>query len=179
MLAVKLHKKALPWLGSGSHLVPIVRWDAGKLQLRRWHYLLTASRTTPWPNNRVHHLTLVRIPDDLPVRFVFDYGARTNLKMGIFRSQEFRALRDWPQEVKRALQEWWDAYYARPQRRMIGSWEVVVPGGSEPGGLMSRQPELVLGKKLPDSCIKWTKDIRLLYGRQAKQRRSEKRREDG
>jgi hypothetical protein len=62
---------------------------------------------------------------------------------------------------------------------MIGSWEVVVPGGSEPGGLMSRQPELVLGKKLPDSCIKWTKDIRLLYGRQAKQRRSEKRREDG
>jgi hypothetical protein len=25
-------------------------------------------------------------------------------------------------------------------------------------------PELILGKPLPKSCIKWTKDIRLLYG---------------
>ncbi len=66
MLAVKLHKKALPWLGSGSHLVPIVRWGAGKLQVRRWHYLLTASRTTPWPNNQVHFPTMVQISDELP-----------------------------------------------------------------------------------------------------------------
>lgn len=179
MLAVKLHKTPQPWLGRGSHLVPIVRWDAGKLQVRRWHYLLTASRTTPWPNHRIHYLTMVQIPDDLPVRFLFDYGARTDIKAGIFRSLVFEALRDWPQEVKHALQEWWDAYYAQPRKQMIGNWELVVPGGSEPGGLMSRQPELVLGKKIPNSYIKWTKDIRLLYGRQASQRRAERRSENG
>jgi hypothetical protein len=173
MLAVKLHKKSMPWLGRGSHLVPIVKWEAGKLQVRRWRYVLTASRTAPWPNNQIHFLTLVQIPDDWPVRFIFDYGARTNLKMGLFQSNEFRALRDWPQEVKQALQEWWSAYYALPIRRQVGAWEVIVPGGSEPGGLMSRSPELVLGRKLPDSCVKWTKDIRLLYGRQAKRRRTE------
>lgn len=64
MLAVKLHKKAMPWLGRGSHLVPIVKWEAGKLQVRRWRYVLTASRTAPWPNNQIHFLTLVQIPDD-------------------------------------------------------------------------------------------------------------------
>jgi hypothetical protein len=39
---------------------------------------------------------------------------------------------------------------------------------------MSRQPELIFGKKLPDTCVKWTKDIRLLYGRQAKLRGAER-----
>lgn len=174
MLAVKLHKRAIPWLGRGSHLVPIVKWEAGKLQVRRWRYLLTAFKTKPWPNNQIHFLTMVQIPDDWPVRFVFDYGARTNLKMGLFQSDEFRALQDWPQEIKRALQEWWDAYHVPSQSRQIGAWKVVVPGGSEPGGLMSRSPELILGRKLPDSCVKWTKDIRLLHGRQARRRRAER-----
>jgi hypothetical protein len=26
-------------------------------------------------------------------------------------------------------------------------------------------PEFVLGKALPNSCIKWTKDVQLLYGK--------------
>ncbi len=175
MLAVKLHKKPNPWLGRGSHLVPIVRWEAGKLQIRRWHYLLTATRKTPWPNNAIHFLTLVQIPDDLPVRMMFDYGARSELKLGLVRSEDFRPWGDFPQEWKRALQAWWDAYYAQPQRRQVGFWEVVIPGGGEPGGLWSRQPELILGKKLPAACVKWTKDIRLLYSRPETRRRKERR----
>lgn len=169
MLAVKLHKKTPPWLGSGSHLVPIIKWEAGKLQVKRWHYLLSATKTKPWPNDQIHFLTMVQIPDDWPVRFVFDYNARSDsLRLGIVDSGEFRALKDWPQSMKRGLQEWWDAYYVQPFRRLMGAWEVVVPGGSQTGGLMSRQPELILGKKLPAACVKWTKDIRLLYGKHSK-----------
>lgn len=165
MLAVKLHKKENPWLGSGSHLVPIVRWDAGKLQIKRWHYLLTATKTTPWPNNQIHFLTMVKIPDHWPVRFSFDYSARSDsLRLVHFRPNEVRELKDWPQEVKLALQEWWDAYDVLPVRQQAGEWKIVVPGGFQTGGLMSCQPELILGRKLPDRCVKWTKDIRLLYG---------------
>lgn len=29
-------------------------------------------------------------------------------------------------------------------------------------------PEIILGEKLPDSCIKWTKDLRLLYKKETK-----------
>lgn len=174
MIAIKLHKKAQPWLGTGSHLVPIIKWQAGKLQVRRWHYLLTATKATPWPNNQIHFLTMVQVPDDWPVRFSFDYSARSDsIRLGRFNPNEFRALKDWPPEVKRAMQEWWDAYYVKPVRRQVGFWEVVVPGGSQTGGLMSRQPELILGKKLPASCVKWTKDIRLLYGRQSKRQRAD------
>ena len=176
VLAVKLHKSAHPWLGRNCHLVPIVEWKAGKLQVQRWRYLLTASKTKSWPNNQIHFLTLVQIPNDWPVRFAFDLSARSdNLRLGHFNPKEFRALKDWPQEVKDVLREWWDAYYVLPLRRTVGAWEVVVPGGPQPGGLISRQPELILGKRLPASCVKWTKDIRLLYGRQAKRRRAEKR----
>lgn len=173
MLAVKLHKKPHPWLGSGSHLVPIIKWDSGKLQIKRWHYLLTATKKTPWPNNQIHFLTLVQIPDDLLVKFVYDYSARSDtLRLGLVNPDEFRALKDWPDVVKQDIQQWWDAYYLEPSRRLIGSWELITAGGSQTGGLMSRQPEVILGKKLPDSCIKWTKDIRLLYNRKAKKGRA-------
>lgn len=106
VLAVKLHKKAHPWLGGGSHLVPIIKWDSGQLQVRRWHYLLTATKTKPWPNNTIHYLTMVQIPDDWPVRFVFDYSARSDsLRLGHFNSEVFLRLKDWPQEMKQAIQE--------------------------------------------------------------------------
>jgi hypothetical protein len=34
MLAVKLYKKAMPWLGRGSHLVPIVKWEGRAMKAR-------------------------------------------------------------------------------------------------------------------------------------------------
>lgn len=140
MLAVKLHKKPTPWLGRGSHLVPIVKWDAGKLQLRRWIKLLGGMQ------KQIRFLTLVQIPDEHPVRIVFAYGASNFIKR-VYWCEDYEPLRDWPVELKQALQEWWDATRG------------------EPGGLMADEPELILGKKLPKSCIKWTKDIRLLYRR--------------
>jgi hypothetical protein len=55
-----------------------------------------------------------------------------------------------------AIAEWWDAT----------RW--VEQGDS--GGLMVDEPRVILGQKLPDSAILWTKDVRLLQGRGAARR---------
>jgi hypothetical protein len=79
---------------------------------------------------------MLRIPDDWPVRFVFDYSARSDsLRLGIFHADEFRALLDWPQPVKWALEEWWEAYHLQPLRRQVGAW-----GSRCAGGFANRWP---------------------------------------
>ena len=93
-------------------------------------------------------MTLVKIPPDHPVRLCFTYGASNFIKQVVW-STEYRPLREWPPEYIRAIAEWWDA---------PGGWS-----GDEPGGLMVDEPRLFLGRKLPDTCIRWTKDVRLLY----------------
>ncbi len=40
-----------------------------------------------------------------------------------------------------------------------------------PGAPMAEYPELILGRRLPAGSIKWTKDVRLLYGRTAPRQR--------
>ena len=186
MLAVKLHKKAIPWLGKGSHLLPIITWDAGNLQLRKWRKLLTASRTTPWTNNQINFLTLAQIPDNHPVRFRFASGPSNFVKEWWYDSGDCRPLRDYPDALKRYLAEWWDAYNRKSRTVVdrdgipvrVGGFEFAIQGHFETGGLMADAPELILGKALPRSCVKWTKNLRLLYGRKTPRRRPGGRIED-
>ncbi len=145
MLAVKLHKRPQAWLGKGSHLVPVISWKAARVQIMHWKCFLTTSYPTLSPNNKINYITLVRIPDDHPVQFFFTYGP-SNFMKRVYWFDCYHPLRKWPNELKQALAEWWDA-------QLSGS-----------GGLMVNEPRVILGKKLPKSCIKWTKDIRLLYG---------------
>ncbi len=142
MLAVMLHKAKKPPLRKGATLVPVVNWRAGSVQVRR------ILKMDNYLKNRVHYLTLVRIPKDFRVRFLFTYGPSNFIKQVCWFS-EFQALSAWPAEVKQALQEWWDAKWSGPFEG--------------PGGLMADEPRLELGATLPASCIRWTKDIRLLY----------------
>jgi hypothetical protein len=142
MLAVKLHRSKKPPLRKGSLFVPVMNWTAGDVQVRR---MLNAEN---YPQNRVHYFTLVRIPEHFPVRFKFTYGASNFIKQVCWFT-EFQPLRSWPSEVKHALHEWWDA-----------KWQALFEG---PGGLMADEPRVEIGATLPESCIKWTKDIRLLY----------------
>jgi len=147
MLAVKLHKDRRPWLGKGCHLIPIVSWPAARVHIHEWMRVLPTNRRTVYPNTRTNYITLVKIPDDLPVCFRFCYGNSNWLK-AICWSNEFKPLKDWPQDVKKAIGDWFD--------------------GSEnwgPGGAAADEVEVILGAQLPSSCVKWTKDVRLLYGR--------------
>jgi hypothetical protein len=188
MLALKLHKKSIPWLGSGSHLLPVITWDAANLQLRKWRKLLTAAkgRTTPWPNTQINFVTLAQIPDNHPVRFRFASGPSNFVKESWYDAGDCRPLQEYPDALKRYLAEWWDAYN-RESRKVVdkngmpvrfGGLEVVIQGRFETGGLLADAPELILGKALPKACAKWTKDLRLLYGRKTPRRRLDARSEE-
>jgi hypothetical protein len=181
MLAVKLHKKSAPWLGKGSHLMPVIKWEAANHQLRKWRRLLTAAkgRITPWPNDQINFVTLMRIPDDHPVRFRFASGPSNSLKLWWYDAGDCRPLRDYPDSLKRYLTVWWNAYNRDSQRMidkdgmplLLGGFELVISGRFETGGLLADAPELILGKALPKGCVKWTKDLRLLYNRKVPRRR--------
>ncbi len=147
MLAVKLHLKPKPWLGKESRLVPIIDWRSGRAQIRAWMRC----------DRKERYMTLVRIPEDHPVRICFTYGNSNFIKQVVW-PMEFQPLKDWPAEYVRAITEWWDA---RP-------WSGGTP---ETGGLMVDEPRLFLGRRLPDSCILWTKDTRLLYNKPASRSR--------
>lgn len=141
MLAVKLHNRPRVSLGKNACLVPIVDWRSGRVLVRQW---LRSTRDA-------RYLTLVRIPPSHPVCLHFFYGPDTFMRQVVWPS-EFMPLREWPPEFLHALGEWWDA------------WRDPHMANSEPGGLMVEEPDLVLGAPLPDACIRWTKDVRLLYG---------------
>jgi len=145
MLAVKLHRALHPRLVKESCLVPIVDWRSGRVQIQTW---------LRWAK-RDRYITLVRIPADHPVRICFSIGNSDFIKQVVWPF-EFRPLREWPKEYIRAIAEWWDA-----------------PGWTrdEPGGLMVDEPQLFLGRRLPDNCIRWTKDVRLLRRRRPPRRR--------
>lgn len=149
MLAIKLHRTLRPGLGKDAFLIPIVDWKAGRPQVRAW---------LRWRSDRDRYLTLVRVPDDHPVSIRFTYG-KSNFIKAVAWPQEFKPLREWPKDYVKAIGLWWDAY----------RW----PGTSstESGGLLVDEPRLFLGRKLPDSSILWTKEIRLLYYKKKPARR--------
>jgi len=142
MLAVKLHHAKRPRLVKEAFLIPIIDWKSGRVQVKAW-------LRWRWKDR---YMTLVRIPDEHPVRICFTYGNSEFIKQVVW-PLEFRPMKDWPREYISAINEWWDA------------WPLPRPGDTELGGLMVNEPRLFLGRKLPDSCILWTKDIRLLYHR--------------
>ena len=142
MLAVKLHRTPRPRLVKDVFLVPIIDWKSGRVQIKAW-------LRWRWKDR---YITLARIPDDHPVRICFTYGNSNFIKQVVW-PLEFRSIKEWPRDYVRAISEWWDA------------WRLPRPGDTELGGLMVNEPRLFLGRKLPDSCIKWTKDLRLLYHR--------------
>jgi hypothetical protein len=139
MLAVQLHPGPKPQLRKEACLVPIIDWPSGRVQIRAW--LKYAKRD--------RYLTLVRIPKEHPVRICFTYGNSSFIKAVLWPT-DFQPLREWPAEYVRAIAEWWNA------RRWSN-------GDVEPGGLMVDEPRLFLGRRLPDGCVLWTKDLRLLY----------------
>lgn len=155
MLAVKLHRKKRPWLGRGSHLVPVLRWDYARIRIKNWIRTLESSR---WVDNHtIRYVTLVRIPDDHPVGLQCDWIEKA---FGFFSGESvqrdsqgrwmFPTLREVPQEYKEELLRWSDP-----------EWTKYISG--RVGGPFWTHPEVILGAPLPASRILWTKSRLLLY----------------
>ncbi len=148
MLAIKLSKTPRPRLSKDAFLVPIVDWKSGRQQIRAW---------MRWRSDRDRYITLVRVPDDHPVSIRFSYG-KSNFIKAIAWPMEFKPLREWERDYVKVIGEWWDAY----------RWPR--SGSDESGGLLVDEPRLFLGRKLPDAAVLWTKEIALLYGREARRK---------
>lgn len=149
MLAVKLHKRKKPNLERGSHLVPLVGWDAGKIQVKRWLHILNWYNQGR-PNNAIRYITLVHIPDQHPVFLGLHWEAKD---FGV----EFKPWCQWEQELKQMLKL---AKKGQKALYFYDSEARELPVGYP----IAKTPELILGARLPKKCILWTKDVRLLYG---------------
>ena len=157
MLAVKLHKDKKPWLGKGSYLIPIVSWELDRIRVKSWLHILDADAKRGWvPKTKtryrypIRYITLVKIPDDHPVCLYLSWLERQLLG----REMEFKPLRDIPRERKEKLLK-------------SNSW-----------GPSHYEPELILGAPLPESCIIWKKDIRLLFEGDRRSKLKERYREE-
>lgn len=149
MLAIKLHKNKEPWLGKSSFLIPIASWETGKFHIKNWIRLLQERPRFHGKkliqNNRINNITLVKIPEEHPVII---FHSPTS-KMGVnLKNPDFPKLKNHGEFLEDGY--WWDDN----RQRLKLSFE---------DGPADTWPEMILGKKLPDSSIKWTKDIRLLY----------------
>ena len=160
MLAVKLHKRKAPYLGRGSFLVPIRTWQSGKLHVRNWVGLLNRSNRGA-PNDCIRYITLVKIPDDHPVFIGLDWSIK------MIRRVEFTELA----QIDAAIKEQLDLV-PPGEKGPLYMQNYIVPDPI-PGAPMAEYPELILGRRLPSNSIKWTKDVRLLYGGRGKTLRPE------
>ena len=169
MIAVKLHKKRKPWLGRGSYLIPIFNWTYGKTYIRNWLRTLEESKGR---RKEYKYITLVKIPDKTFLYIhddwcsylkylweLYKYGSLpavqisggSDMKVDIV-NREFDLNEFWKvnKEAWKPLKEHQKKYKDWFSGISGGTWEIT-------------HPEIILGENLPDSCIKWTKDLRLLY----------------
>lgn len=111
------------------------------------------------------YITLVRIPKNHLVRFHVDWSAgrewNDERKCMVSRELPFvpideieRELLNQLKPMQKELKED-DVYYVGQGYGILGPW----PAGKPSAEL----PELILGADLPRSCLKWTKDLRLLF----------------
>ena len=157
MLAVRLHKKKRPSLNKGAFLIPIMSWQAGKLQIRDWVWTLN-NQNKGGPNNAIRYITLVKIPDDHPIAMFADWAVRQEMLEG---KVIFKPLQKHKAKLKSNIKKWHE--YNLDRALQFGrTYSIPLHGGP------LKAPELILGKALPKSCIKWTKDIKLLYGKKPK-----------
>lgn len=138
MLGVKLHSQKRVKLGPGSYLIPILRWDSGKIFVRRWVKRL--NRNTNPSVTRVRFVTLVSIPDNHPIA-MYVTAVGKNLA-----EHRFRPLNEIPDDEQTQITLWYDRLAATAE-----------------DSVLANQPEVVLGSTLPRKHIKWTKQVQRLY----------------
>ena len=141
LLAVKLHKKAKPFLGKGSFLVPVLCWEKAHRDVRNWISMLNHHNRFR-PNNKILFVTLVRIKDNFPCTLNDDW---------IVQDDDYVTWKQVPAKMKEEQVHW-----------LNDNERQVAATGSF--------PQLILGSTVPSACILWTKDARLLFRGDMKRR---------
>lgn len=161
MLALKIHKNKRPNTNHGTFWIPIVDWGSAKIHLRNWSKLLA--------NYKVKYITLIRIPKHHPVFFAVDYTVKEIIEPENLPQRgrpkfspmrlPFVPLESIDKELLATLKP---LTYRLPEILHHVGQHYSIIGPEEIGHPLSEYPELILGEDLPKSCIKWTKDIKLL-----------------
>jgi hypothetical protein len=156
MLALKVHKGKHPNTQFGSFWIPIVDWRTARIHLKNWSTTMARLRA-------VRYLTMISVPNRHPVFVGVDWSARFGIAV---KHLPFVPLCEIEQSVLATLKP---LPAALPE-----AWHHVGQGfriGARGAGMPSAEyPEMVLGADLPDRCIKWTKDIRLLVRSDTRER---------
>ena len=160
MLALKLHKTKRPNIGAKTFWIPIIDWRTARIHLSNWY------KTLDHPKGKgINYITMAKIPKDHPVVLHVDwavkYGTRINelpfVPMAQIETEIIDALKPLQDRLGEGL------YH-------VGQGYIVFGEDLDPGRPVSEFPELILGAELPRSCVKWTKDVRLLFRGDKRQR---------
>ena len=155
MLALKLHKTKRPNLGATTYWIPIIDWKTAKVHIRNWY------ATLQHPNRGgkgVNFITMVSIPRDHPVCLKVDWSVPVGVPITELPFVPFRDIEPQLIDTLRPLERKLDdrVYH-------IGQGLMILGDGTQVGAPLASHPELIVGAPLPKSCVKWTKDIRLLF----------------
>lgn len=135
MLALVVHPDKKPVLAKGSMVVPLARWEDSKIPLRILREEAKNAGRAP-----DHFVTLVKLPDTQTVAIVIG-NPRVESKQ-----LQFAQLRNISAEDRELIEKSFANFRNPPQAELGPTW-------------LAR---LVLGEKLAEGCVKWTKDFRLL-----------------
>ena len=156
MLAAKLHKNTRPWLGTGSHLVPIAEWRVANLHIKRWISTLNRYNSSR-PNSTINWISLVRVPDSTRVVLSPRWSDT------VFGEISPAPLREQWMTRERVL-KFWERHAAEsaPTPEYIRRiWSNNWGDGSHD----VCEPELVLLEPLGAASVLWTKDVRKLFSK--------------
>lgn len=146
MLAVKLHKIRKPYLGNGSYVVPLFNWKSGESLVRLWSRVLNRSNRG-MPNDKVRFMTLVRIPDDLPVSLHNDW---------INKTFEFLPWKEHPRENHEIP---WKSAKQKPDPRWFDRFNRTFPAGNGLVWMFDEVQQRVVRvpdpKKRRQLCVRW------------------------
>ncbi|WP_346294181.1 hypothetical protein [Sphaerothrix gracilis] len=149
MLAIHIHAKRNFSCKTGTRVLPVVTWETAQPQIRIWRKAIRKGHLGA-KRKMGDFITLLKIPDKHPVLLVVGVQDKKQLL-------EYYPLSKMPVEDREILEYWFnDSSYEGPAL-VADSLGFV--------------PELVVGAPLSKSEVKWTKDMRLLYG---KEKRKEK-----
>jgi hypothetical protein len=146
MLAIKLHKKTKPYLGKDSYVVPLFNWKSGESLVRSWLRVLTRYNRG-MPNDKVRFMTLVRIPDDLPISLHDDW---------INKTFEFLPWKEHPRENHEIPRK---AANKKPDPSWFGRFSRTFPAGNGLVWMFDEVSQRVVRvpdpKKRRQLCVRW------------------------
>ena len=150
MLALHLNDRH-EFVGSrGTRVLPVHAWETARPQLGAW---IRAIRSGELGSKRISgpYLSLVKIPDEHPVCLLVGVS---QFKLAELK---FHRLKDIPTEDREILRDWFSS--------------LTSTGLSSASGHCPSILEIIIGESLPSACMKWTKDMRLLFNKQSRDRK--------